>query len=395
MNGNRISRRSFLRLTAGTGLGLLGTSVLAACGPQPAAPAAPAATEALAAAATQAPAAAATEAPATAGGAFNWMTWSDHYLPAQLEEMSSKFKVQANPTLFADNSEALLKLQQVGGKQLDMVSGDALWVPKYYDEGLVETLDLADFPASQELYSLAREFPFWQKDNGYLAYPFGWSPVVLAYNPKYITSAPTSWEVLFDPELKGRVGLAMQPFDVMAYMGKATGAKEPYNMTDDELQKAKQALKDLQPNILKYIEQTTEAVTLLANESVWICDQNLGIEDRVKDAGGPEIKSFIPKEGTVGFIDGEMIAKDAANRDAARGWLQNAESAEWIAQNFLEYGRPLFNEKAYKLLVDQGHQERADKYLYNQPDIAATMTLKGPAPRIEDYINAFNEAIAG
>ena len=385
MKNNRISRRNFLRMTAGTGLGLSGASVLGACGAQPAAPAA--------ASATKAPAA--TEAPTTAGGAFNWMTWSDHYLPAQLEEMSRKFKVRANPTLFADNSEALLKLQQVGGKQLDMVSGDALWVPKYYDEGLVEVLDLADFPASQELYSLAREFPFWQKDNGYLAYPFGWSPVVLAYNPKYIKSAPTSWEVLFDPELKGRVALSMQPLDVMGCMGKATGAKEPFNMTDEELQKAKQALKDLQPNILKYFEQATEAVTLRANESIWICDQNLGIEDRVKDAGGPEIKSFIPKEGTIGWMDGEMIAKDAANRDVARSWLKNAESAEWIAQNFLEYGRPLFNEKAYKLLVDQGHQERADKYLYNKPDLAATMTLKGPAPRMEEYINAFNEAIAG
>ena len=387
MNSNRISRRVFLRMTAGTGSGLLGASVLGACGAAPAAPAA--ATEALAAAS------AATEAPAAAGGPFNWMTWGDHFLPAQLEEMSSKFQVQANPTLFSDNSEALLKLQQVGGKQLDMVSGDALWVPKYYDEGLIETLDLADFPASQELYSLAREFPFWQKDNGYLTYPFGWSPIVLAYNPKYIKSAPTSWEVLFDPELKGRVVLPMQPLDVMAYMGKATRAKEPYNMTPDELAKAKQALKDLQPNILKYAEQSTEQVTLMANESVWICDQNLGIEDRVKDAGGPEIKSFIPKEGTIGWMDGEMIAKGAVNRDVARSWLKNAESAEWIAQNFLEYGRPLFNEKAYKLLVDQGHQERADKYLYNQPEIAATMTLKGPAPRIEEYINAFNEAIAG
>lgn len=386
MNGNRISRRNFLRLTVGTGLGLLGTSVLGAC--SAAAPQAPAA-------ATQEPAAAATQAPAMVEGSFNWMTWSDHFLPAQLEEMAKTYKIKTNPTLFADNSEALLKLQQVGGKQLDMVSGDALWVPRYYEEGLIEPLNLADFPASQELYSVAREFPFWTTDNGYLAYPFGWSPVVLAYNPKYIKSEPTSWEVLWDPELKGRVGLAMQPFDVMAYMGKATGAADPYGMTDEELQKAKQALKDLQPNILKYIEQTTEAVTLLANESVWICDQNLGIEDRVKDAGGPEIKAFIPKEGTVGFIDGEMIAKDAANRDVARGWLQYAETAEWIAQNFIEYGRPLFNERAYKLLVDQGHQERADKYLYNKPEVAANMTLKGPAPRMEDYINAFNEAIAG
>jgi spermidine/putrescine-binding protein len=119
------------------------------------------------------------------------------------------------------------------------------------------------------------------------------------------------------------------------------------------------------------------------------------VEDRVKDAGGPEIKAFIPKEGTVGFIDGEMITMNAANRDIARAFFNEAMKAEWIADNFLEYGRPLFNEQAYKLLVDNGHQERADRLFYNQPDVALKMRLKGPAPRLEDYINAFNEAIAG
>jgi spermidine/putrescine-binding protein len=166
-------------------------------------------------------------------------------------------------------------------------------------------------------------------------------------------------------------------------------------MTPEELDKAKQALKDLMPNILKFTEQNVETVQLLANETIWVGTANLGVEDRVKEAGGPEIKSFIPKEGTVGFIDGEMIAVNAANRDVARAYFNEAEKAEWIAQNFLEFGRPLFNEKAYKLLVDGGHQERADRLFYNQPEVAVKMNIKGPAPRLEDYINAFNEAIAG
>ena len=66
---------------------------------------------------------------------FTWMTWGDHFLPGQLEEIAKTFHIQAKPTLFADNSEALLKLQQVGGAQLDMVSADALWVKAYYDQG--------------------------------------------------------------------------------------------------------------------------------------------------------------------------------------------------------------------------------------------------------------------
>jgi spermidine/putrescine transport system substrate-binding protein len=381
---SKLSRRQFLRMAAGTGLGLLGVSGLAAqcvVTPPPQGASAPA----------QAP----SEAAQAVKGSFNWMTWGDHYLPDQLEKIAQTNEIRANPTLFSDNSEALLKLQQVGGRQLDMVSGDALWVPVYHDQDLIEPLDLADFPVAQELYPLAREFKFWTTEAGYLAYPFGWSPILIAYNPKYITPEPDSWQVLWDEKLKGRIAMELQPFDVMAFMGKAIGAADPYDMTDAELEQAKQALKDLQPNILKFVEQNVEVVQLLANETIWLGTQNLGVEDRVSDAGGPEIKSFIPKEGTVGFIDGEMIAKDAANRDVARAFLNEAEKAEWIADNFLEFGRPLFNEKAYKLLDEQGYKERADRYLYNQPEIGANMTLKGPAPRLEEYINAFNEATAG
>lgn len=369
MNEMRMSRRQFLQATAATGLSLLGASALAGCGLLPGGS-------------------------SSAEGSFTWMTWSDHYLPGQLEQIAKDHNAQAKPTLFADNSEALLKLQQVGGEQLDMVSGDALWVTVYYEEGLIEAMDLADFPVSQELYSIAREFDFWTVADGYLAYPFGWSPALLAYNPNYVPEAD-SWEILWDPKYRGRIAMELQPFDVMANMAVATGAAEPYNMTPEELERAKQALKDLMPNILKFTEQNVETVQLMANESIWLGTANLGVEDRVKDAGGPEVKSFIPKEGTVGFIDGEMIAMNATNRDVARAYLKEAMKAEWIADNFLEYGRPLFSEKAYQLLVDNGHQERADRLYYNRPDVALNMTLKGPSPNLEDYINAFNEAIAG
>lgn len=380
MNRKRFTRRQFLRMTTGAGLGLLGASTLAGCQPI-VIPAAPSSSSSSAA--------------SSPGGSFNWMTWGDHFLPGQLEKIAQSHNIQANPTLFSDNSEALLKLQQVGGEQLDLVSADALWVPRHYEEGLIEAFDLNDLPVSKDLYSVAREFDFWTVDEGYLAYPFGWSPVVIAYNPEYVSPEPDSWDVLWDPKYKGRVATELQPFDVMGNMGKATGASDPYNMTDEELERAKQALKDLRPNILKFVEQAVESVQLLANEEVWLSTHNLGVEDRVKDAGGPEIKSFIPKEGSVGWIDGEMLVKGAANRDATITFLNEAERAEWIADNFLENGRPLLNERAYKLLVENGHQERADRYYFNQPEFAATMTLKGPAPRLEEYINAFNEAIAG
>jgi spermidine/putrescine transport system substrate-binding protein len=332
---------------------------------------------------------------ATGEGSFNWLTWSDHYFPEQIEEAATKYKVKANPSLFSDNSEAFLKVQQVGGKQVDMVSADALWVPQYFKEKLIEPFDLWSLQSARGLFDVALDVPFWKTPDGLsLAFPFGWSPVIIAYNPKYVPEAPTSWEVLWDPKYKGKVAMELQPFDVMAMMGKSLGIEKSYNMTIDQIADAKKQLIALLPNILKFVEQNTEIVTLLADESIWLATVNLGIEDRVKAAGGPEVKTFIPKEGVVGFMDGEMIVSGAQNKDAALNFLDKMETGDWLAKNFLEYGRPLFSREAYHILVKQGHGERARRYMMDKPEFALGMTLKGPSENMDATIKAFNEALA-
>lgn len=330
---------------------------------------------------------------AQGAGEFNWLTWADHYVPAQLTEATTKYNIKANPALFTDNSEGFLKVQQVGGKQVDMVSGDALWVPKYYEEGLIEPFDLASLASAKGLFDVALNVPFWKtKEGSNLAFPFGWSPVLIAYNPKYVTSAPTSWEVLWDPKYKGKIVLPLQPFDVMAMMGKSLGYENPFQMTPDQVQAAKKQLIALMPNILKFTEQESENAVALADESAWLGLCNLGIEEKVKDASGPEIKTFVPKEGVIGWMDGEMIVKGAVNKQVALNFLDKMETGEWLAQNFLANPRPLLSRAAYDVLVKMGHEERAKRYLFDKPEIALTMTLKGPALDMNATIAAFNEA---
>ncbi len=328
------------------------------------------------------------------GGPANlsWMTWADHYLtdPNQLAAVRKKTEVGARPQLFSDNSEAYLKLQQ-SPEQLDVVSGDSLWISKFGSEELITSFDLDEVPASKQLYSVAKDVDFWKDGSKYWGFPFGWSSILIFYNPKHVSPAPTSWEVLTDPKYKGKITIENQPTELMAFSGVATGAKEPYDMKPDEITKAKEFLRAVKPNILKLVAQNTEAVAALTNEEAWISTGNLGYDVRVQEAGGPEIKSITPSEGTVGWADAEALVAVSDKHDATLRWLDAMEQAEYIAQNFIANGRPLFNERAYKLLVDQGEQERADRFLYNEPEKAFEMTLKGPAADTQTYIDAVNE----
>jgi spermidine/putrescine-binding protein len=386
------NRRQFLKLAGAVGATAGLGAFLAACGAasSTAAPAtsAPAASAPASAAAPSASAAASASPGPT--GTFNWMTWSDHWYQAQLDNVASSLGIKTNITSFSDNIEAYTKLKEVGG-QLDMVSGDALWVPHYFESGLIEAWDINSLKVSQQLYSVARSFQIWTKPEGYLGYPFGWSPVQIYYDPAHVSPAPDSWQVLLDPKYKKRVIVEDQPVELMAYMGKAAGVKDPYNMTPDEIDQAKALLVQLKPNVLRLAPQNTDTIAALKNGEAWIATGNLGTDIRVKDQGGPALNVFTPKEGTVGWMDSEMIVKGGANESLIMPFLEAAEQAEYIAANFILNGRPLFNEAAYKILVNQGQQERADRFLYNKPETVLTMTLKGPGSSTQAATDAFNE----
>ena len=162
-------------------------------------------------------------------------------------------------------------------------------------------------------------------------------------------------------------------------------------MTPEEIAKAKEALIRLKPNILKLSNQATDTIAALKTGEAWIATGNLGYETRVKEQGGPELKVFTPKEGTIGWMDSEMIVKGGANENLIKPYLELANQAEYIAANFMLNRRPLFNEAAYKILINQGQQELADRFLYNKPETVLTMDLKGPGTSTQAAVDAFNE----
>lgn len=329
----------------------------------------------------------------SAGGVtMNWLTWSDHFLtkPNQLGNVKKLTGVTGRPQLFSDDSDSYVKVK-AGGGGWDMSSEDALWVPKFYNEGLIVAFDIKSFPVSKQLYSAALDVPFWKAGSNQMGYPFGWSSLQIYYNPKYVKTKPDSYHALLNKSYKKKIVLENQPTDLMAMSGLATGAKKPYGMTKGEIASAKAFLKELKPNVLKLVSQNTEVVRALTDGTAWLTIENIGMDARVKDAGGPTILVADAKEGSYGWMDAEMLLKESKNQASFEKFINAMEQAPYIAQNFLTNGRPLFNEKAYKILVNNGHKERADKFFYNKPERPLGMTLKGPSSNAQAYLDAFNE----
>lgn len=324
------------------------------------------------------------------GGRIVFKTWEDHFLPQQLDEMRSQDNIAVKVSFADDNLTNFEQLKR--GAPFDVVTADALWVPEFRKAELVEAFDPAELSTWKNLYSTARNVPFWTEGDLTTCYPHGWAPHLLFYNPAEVRTPPDSWEALLDKSYRGRIVLLKEPNDIMAKGGVATGAAKPFAMTDAEIERAKDYLLELKPNILKLAQSGTDEIRAYS-EGAAVMSAILGFDLRMKEAGGPEAKAVLPKEGTIAFADAEMIAA-RSDRGLVDRFLVADFQPEWIAKRFLKYPHPHFDEKAYKLLVDQGHGELADRMLYNRPELPfdpEQVALVAPPPNQTAYTDAFNE----
>lgn len=327
-------------------------------------------------------------------GPLNAFTWGGRLMQDEVTDFQKETGVHLNFIGASGNSENLAKVKLGGGGQYDIVGVDALWVPKFYEEGVIDVIDMASWPQYNDMFDQFKNMSIWKVGNMFMAQPWAWSPLVLWYNTKRIKNPPTSINFLWDPELRQRVAFTRQQEDVIAWMGVATGATKPYDMTKDELAKAKNALSRLMPNILKFPPQEEELVKLMADESIWVTALSAGGALRIKDAGGPDCKGFLPPEGYIGYFDGDCLVKGAAHKDAAIAWLQHRVQAKYVLNNFQKYRRPLAYKSPLDVLQKEGKSAIAHELFYDQPEIISKMVVIGPPPNIGDYVDAFNE-VAG
>jgi spermidine/putrescine transport system substrate-binding protein len=331
----------------------------------------------------------------TEGVTLAWLTWFDHYFPQQLKATLKQTGIACRTKLAPSDSEIYTQIRTTGS-QFDIAAMDALWVPKAHKDGLTESFDLNGMKAAKQLYSDARHISYWKDGSNSMAYPNGWSTIQVYYNPKFVKTKPDSYDALLDPKYKKKIIYENSPETFLAFAGLATGAKVTYNQTLAELKRSKQWLLKLKPNILKIVNQNFETVNALKDESCWIGLGNLGVDLRVKAAGGPPIKVAYPKEGLCGWFDGEQMVKASKHKDVFLKFMDSVESQTyWAAQNFVKNGRPMFNEAAYKLLVKWGYKARADAFLYTKPETIFKANLQGPAKNQQAITDTFNEVFGG
>jgi putative spermidine/putrescine transport system substrate-binding protein len=240
---------------------------------------------------------------------------------------------------------SVAKLQNGGAKNVDIVSLDDFDIIDAGNKGLLTKLKSSDFSNWNKLYPQA----FLKTDKGDtvgLSVEFGaWG---IAYNSKEI-SKPSSWNVFWDPEVKGKAAMMSQYIPDIIMTEKST------NSSDDNMAPVWEAFKKLTPSIAQYYSSFSSPESLFNSNSIvissWFNGRAIALEEK-----NPDIKFTIPKEGGVLIRGAEGIVSSSKNKEIAEKFIDfrlNADVQTEFSKN-LYYGPTNKEAKLSSDLVDKG-----------------------------------------
>ncbi|SHF51766.1 spermidine/putrescine transport system substrate-binding protein [Modicisalibacter ilicicola DSM 19980] len=277
---------------------------------------------------------------------FNWTQYMDPEIIAAFEE---KYDVDVVQNYYNSLPEMFAKLNTGGVSQYDIIVPSNYYVPRLIETGLVQELDKSRIP---NLDNVMEQFddPSYDPGAAYTA-PYQWGVSGLVYNAATFPDAPSSWSLMFDPEVN-----PSHPFALMgdgqvtmgigcAYLGHGYDCsdvdawKESAKLLLDTKNRERfSGFVDGTPALQQLARGVTHAAVTYNGDYLFYKDEN--------PESFADIEFVIPEEGTEKWVDVMMIPAKAPNPDMAHNFINFILDAEVGAQlsNYNYYASP--NEAA-------------------------------------------------
>jgi putative spermidine/putrescine transport system substrate-binding protein/spermidine/putrescine transport system substrate-binding protein len=223
------------------------------------------------------------------------------------------------------SDELVAKLRGGSASNYDVISPSSDVATMIATAGLAAPLELSKIPSYSQLMPALTTLPLIKSAGKTYGVPFQWGPNPLLYDTTAFKAAPDSWSVLWNPGLRGKVSV-WDDLSTVYMAAQVLGYDKPdpnalYNLTDDQLEKVKEKLIALKPNIRKMWSTGGELTNLFESHEVQIAMGWPLMTNQLRARHFP-IAETIPKENTTGWIDHLMITSASEHKDLAYQLLE-------------------------------------------------------------------------
>jgi spermidine/putrescine transport system substrate-binding protein len=324
--------------------------------------------------------------PAFAAESVNVLAFGGYEEPGMLEPFEKATGIKVNLKIHDGSDEemvALIKSSAPG--TFDVITPTSAYIPRAVADGLLLELDPADYPLGDYFPLIAKWPPVYKDGKLYaIVNRFGYYGITYNYK-KFSETDVSSYAVLFDPKVKGRVALFDWFLPNMGCLSKYLGNPNPYDLDAEKFAKLASTLKGLRPQV-GMVGNTSQVIQALAGGSYDLAIAGEWVQAGMFSDGLP-YKALVPKEGGVTWDQAVCIAANTPRKANAIKFLQYVTGPEFQAKlaTAKTYYSMVPNKKAAAALP-QGKRELlnlADLDRFDKVFMANLSPRKDPANRAE------------
>jgi putative spermidine/putrescine transport system substrate-binding protein/spermidine/putrescine transport system substrate-binding protein len=261
-------------------------------------------------------------------GTLNLLSWEGYTEPQWVKPFEKANHVKVNISYVGSDDELFAKVHGGGGTTYDLVATNRANLGPLKEAGLIEPLDESKLENFDDVYPDLNDSSI-RLDGKLYAAPFVWGSIPLIYSTKDFPTPPDSWDVVFEPpqELCGKVLLDEDASSTISLVAMYLGFKDPYNLTDEQLDQVKQVLEKTRECTKAFYSGFGDAANYFASGDVATGISLGGLVSKLAGEKGASVKEVVPKEGALGWMDTWAISKGGAEKeDLAYKWINWEET---------------------------------------------------------------------
>lgn len=223
-------------------------------------------------------------------------------------KVAYKEDIQEMPSFYGKIQPVLAANQSTGYDIIVMTNG--LYLDKLIQANYLVPLDHSQLPNFAAHAGPTAKDPSYDPGNKYTV-PWQSGITGIGWNPKYVDKPVTSYEDLFNPRYRGKIGMFADNLDLpnLALLGIGVN---PEDSTPADWQKAADKLKEQRPLVRKYYEQGY--IGQLSKGDIWITMAFSGdIFQSNLSNPGLDLQFTVPEEGGILWTDNMCIPVHAAH----------------------------------------------------------------------------------
>ena len=274
----------------------------------------------------------------TSNGEVNVYNWGVYIDMSVIDEFEAQTGIKVNYDVYESN-EGMYGVLKNEGASYDVVIPSDYMVSRMIEEDMLQPLNFDNIPNFSDI-DPALVDPDYDPENLY-SVPYMWGILGIIYNTTMVEEAPTSWEVMFDPQYDDNILMFNNSRDAMGVALKYLGYS--YNTTDKaQIQEATDLLIQQKPLVQSYVMD--DIFDKMQGNVAAIGAYYYGDYLTMAEVN-PDLAFCVPEEGTNLYVDAMCIPKNAENKENAEAFINFMCSTDVGLKNCEEtwYSTPLLS----------------------------------------------------